>query len=338
MFRIAFAIGAAAVGSWLLSWAVLRRARAKAWLDVPNERSSHTSPTPRGGGLAILAALAASVVAATMMHLVESRVAIGIGGGAILVGLVGFVDDLRGLRPFTRAAIHIVAAALAIAWTGGPPLLLLGQSLPAVIVAWFIAILVIVWCVNLYNFMDGIDGLAASEAVIVGAAAGLIFFSVGAISPGVLALLTAASSLGFVVWNWQPAKIFMGDVGSGTLGFVFGALAVTSQRSASTPMMVVLLLLAVFIADATITLLRRMLRGERWYEAHRSHAYQRLVQHGWSHATVTLCVIGVNLGLALLAWWGTRSGAIILASILGYGSITALYLAVERIQPFGNQR
>jgi Fuc2NAc and GlcNAc transferase len=165
----------------------------------------------------------------------------------------------------------------------------------------------LVWLTNLFNFMDGIDGLAGMEAVCVSVFGGILLFHGGLASYSQLFWLLAAASLGFLLWNWPPAKIFMGDVGSGFLGFTLGTLALFSSSSNSGLIWPWLILLAAFIVDATVTLLRRMFSRARWYEAHRSHAYQHAAQAWASHTKVTLAVAVINIGwLFPLAWAASR--------------------------------
>jgi Fuc2NAc and GlcNAc transferase len=196
-----------------------------------------------------------------------------------------------------------------------------------------VAVLAVVWGINLYNFMDGIDGLAAGEAVSVGlAAAGLL----AARNPplAAVAVTVAGAAAGFLPWNWHRARIFMGDVGSGFMGFILATLALVSESSGAMPALVWLLLVGVFFADATITLVRRMLRRERWYAPHRVHAYQRAVQGGWSHARVTSFVLVLNGGLALLAWLCVRQPELVPRMLLVTGAgLGSVYLAVERWRP-----
>lgn len=149
-----------------------------------------------------------------------------------------------------------------------------------------------------------------------------------------VSLLIAAASAGFLIWNWAPAQIFMGDVGSGLLGFLFGVLAITSENTGSLSLTVWVLLLAVFIVDATLTLLRRVAHGERWYAAHKSHAYQRLVLSGLSHQWVSGSVIGINLALSGLAVIAVKYSALApLLLVLGCAVLTSIYIAVERRNP-----
>lgn len=323
---------AAAVLSALLTGAVRRYALRRSILDVPNHRSSHTVPTPRGGGLAITVVLLGGTLAATFAGLVARPLgwAIVVGGGA--VAAIGWIDDRRGVRASVRFVVHFAAAAWALYWAGGMPVLTFGtHALPLGPLGAALGALAIVWLTNLYNFMDGIDGIAGSEAVLVGGVGGALAWAAGDGSTAIVALVTCGAAAGFLVWNWPPARIFMGDVGSGLLGFVFGALALFSERGGGVPAMVWLVLLGAFVGDATITLVRRVARGERWYEAHHSHAYQRVVQSGWPHRRATLATIGLNVvlaGLGALAWhWPDSMGYAVAAAA---GCVGAAYLVVER--------
>jgi len=231
--------------------------------------------------------------------------------------------------------VHFLAAAWALYWLGGLPSLRVGAGAvelgPAGTV---LAALGLVWFVNMYNFMDGIDGIAGSEAVTAGLAGGALLLALGSPGLATLSLLLAAASAGFLAWNWQPARIFMGDVGSGFLGFCFAALALASERAGALPLLGWVLLLGVFLFDATATLGRRVVRGEKWYDAHRSHAYQRAVQGGWRAAAVTGAVIAINLVLGALAWAAAAEPRRLLPALLGGAALVgAVYLLVERTRP-----
>jgi Fuc2NAc and GlcNAc transferase len=238
-------------------------------------------------------------------------------GGGSLVAAVGWLDDHRSVAAHWRVLAHTVAALWALWWLGGMPELDLGPvQLTLGVWGALLGLVAMVWLTNLYNFMDGIDGLAGTQAVVTGTMAALL---VASRDPGLAAgcLALAAAALGFLWWNRPPARIFMGDVGSGMLGFCFAVLAVAGERHGSLPALIWTLLLALFVWDATFTLARRVMRGERWYQAHRSHAYQRLVQKGWSHARVTLAVLLVNLlFLAPLAWWASGHSRWLPAAVL----------------------
>ncbi|HYD54892.1 MAG TPA: hypothetical protein VEA99_19815, partial [Gemmatimonadaceae bacterium] len=260
-------------------------------------------------------------------------------GGGVTIALVGWLDDRRGLSSLLRLLVHLVAAAWAAWWIGVPRWLPWSGSAAAdsgALAEGLLAALAIAWCTNLYNFMDGIDGIAAAEGVLVAATGALLTAAAGATGAAIVAGLIAAGCAGFLVWNWAPARIFMGDVSSGLLGFLFGAVALLSERSGGPGVLVWALLFGTFVFDATVTLVRRAAHGERWYAAHRSHAYQRLVQSGWGHARVVLAYVAVGLVLAALAALHLR-GRLSLAA--AYGAALALlavaYLLVERRRPMG---
>jgi Fuc2NAc and GlcNAc transferase len=312
-----------AVLSWLLTGAVRRYALRAGLLDVPNERSLHRTPTPRGGGIAVAVVTIGGLCAAALMSAIPLEVAWALGAGGAAVAAVGWLDDRRGVPARVRALVHAGAACWAAWW-------IWGGITPAAVAG----VICIIWAINLYNFMDGIDGLAGAEAGSVGLIAGVLLWLGGREDLALVSLIVSAAATGFLGWNWPPARIFMGDVGSGFLGFTFGSLSLFIGRSGALPLALCLLLAGVFALDATVTLVRRMARGERWTQAHRSHAYQRLVQDGRSHAQVTAGVLLVNLGLGALAWLA-QSGRIGVTAAVVAGTVvlTVLYLAVERRRP-----
>jgi UDP-N-acetylmuramyl pentapeptide phosphotransferase/UDP-N-acetylglucosamine-1-phosphate transferase len=289
-------------------------------LDRPNERSSHRVPTPRGGGIAVIGSILLAWAVFARTESVPSGI-FGIVLGAVLLGAVSWFDDLRGLSPVVRLLAQAAAVAIGILVLPGPRDLL---YLAAIGLLW-------IWWINLFNFMDGIDGLAGSEAAAIGAGL-LLFGSVGAGADPALQAFVAAvtgSAIGFLVWNWSPARVFLGDVGSVPLGYVLGFLllgwAVRGYWK------IALILPLYFLADATITLARRLLRGERVWQAHREHFYQRAVRGGLSHAAVVERVIAadfvlIGCGLASENGWGSVTLAVsaatvaILLSVLARGS------------------
>lgn len=288
------------VASLVLTGLVRSYALRRALLDVPNERSSHTVPTPRGGGLAMVVIFLATVVVLGAWGVLGGAVAAALAGGGAAVAAIGWLDDHRPVPAAWRALVHAAAAGWALYWLGGMPAMRLGGAVAA-LGGWgtMLALLGIVWLTNLYNFMDGIDGLAGVEAVTVGGGAALLLGSAGQWGLALAAAVVAAAALGFLVWNWPPARIFMGDVGSGLLGYTFGVMAVAGERGGALPVFVWVILLAVFVGDATYTLFKRIVDGERWYTAHRSHAYQRAVQVGMPHRRVTLTVLLLNVTVLL---------------------------------------
>jgi glycosyltransferase WbpL len=293
---------AAAAGTRLL-----RQYGERRLLDLPNERSSHTRPVPRGGGVAIVVAFAAGVTALWLAGMMPWRLwtaLVLLGGG---VSAIGFWDDHQPLRMPLRLACHVAAACGAV-WLLGPVTnLTLGTQSVAVPVwlAWLLSVAGITWLLNLYNFMDGIDGIAAGETCAVALGATVLFSASGVPAPGLLLLCGAA--LGFLIFNWSPARIFMGDAGSGFLGFVFGVFLLASSPSVAAGVWVWLILLAAFWVDATVTLLRRLARGKRWYVAHRTHAYQHAARRIGAHGPVAAVYVALTLlVLVPLAWLAIR--------------------------------
>lgn len=327
-------IAAAALLSWLLASRVRLYALDKL-VDIPNERSSHSSPTPRGGGLAILITVLGGIVLAGTMRWITLDLALALAGGGAMITAVGWIDDHRDVPARIRFAVQVAAAGWAIYWLHGIPTLSIGvASVHLGFLGTILGILGIVWAINLYNFIDGIDGLAAGEAISTGTIGGLILLAMGHTGLAMISLLIAAASAGFLPLNWAPAKLFMGDVGSGTLGYLFAVLSIASENAGAVPVLIWVLLLGAFVFDATVTLCRRVANGEHWYQAHHSHAYQRMVQAGRSHAQVSSMILGINLVLAVLAIVAWRRPSFFLIAI-GAGTIllAALYLSVERIRP-----
>jgi Fuc2NAc and GlcNAc transferase len=280
-----------------LTAAVRRLALRHGLLDLPNQRSSHSVPTPRGGGIAIVIASGIALTLLATEGATAPGVTAAILGGGLAVAMVGFIDDRRRLSASVRLVVHAAAAVWALLVLGGVPAVQLGDKLVGFGWAgWVIGTLGIVWVLNLYNFMDGIDGIAATEAVFVVAAGALLsLHSDTGLLTSRAAIVFGAACLGFLGWNWAPAKIFMGDVGSGYLGYVIAVLALASAHDNSTALLSWLILGGVFFCDATVTLIRRMLRGERLSQAHRCHAYQWLARRWHSHSSVTLAVMAINL-------------------------------------------
>lgn len=265
-------------------------ARKQGIIDLPNERSSHTRPTPRGGGIAIVIGTLVGLVALSWDTASSWSHLIAYVAGAVLVAAVSWVDDVRSLPNRLRFLAHVAAALIAISASGYWPQL----SIPALgplTIGWLGLPLSIVWIVgltNAYNFMDGIDGIAGGQALV----AGLGWTAIGWLGNHplltFLGLLLAATSAGFLGHNWPPAKIFMGDVGSAFLGYSFAVLALIGGMADGRLVAAGPLLVWPFVFDSTFTLLRRWRNGENIFAAHRSHFYQRLVITGLSHQTVTL--------------------------------------------------
>ena len=272
-------------------------------LDIPNVRSSHSMPTPRGGGVAIVICYIISLF--YLHHAVPELKIFAIIVSGLIVALIGFADDHGHINPLWRLIVHFTAAITITFTIGAVQSLDIGfATLSLGYVGYALTILALVWILNLYNFMDGIDGIAGIETISTCIVMGAILHYTGAAAWVVkLHFLLAAASTGFLLWNFPPAKIFMGDAGSGFLGIMIGALVLISANINQSFLWSWLIILAIFIIDATTTLLRRILRGERVFDAHRSHAYQFAARHFRSHKIVTLAVLVINaFWLAPLAY------------------------------------
>ncbi len=290
------------LASLVLTKAVIAPLRRRAVLDLPNNRSSHTIPTPRGGGLAVVGVLLIGLLVAGTVDILPVRNALILGGLTLFLAATSLCDDLYNLNPLIRFGSHIlaVAVALTLALVSGP--FLGGLVLPAVELV--LIGLGWVWFINLFNFMDGIDGIAATQTISIGlGSAALVGFTQGDPAVAIVGLLLAGSAFGFLPANWSPAQIFLGDVGSIPLGFLCAWLLL-SLAGAGLGVAAFILSL-VFFADATITLFKRLLRGEKIWQAHRQHFYQQAVQRGLSHRQTTQGAAVANLALIGLALWST---------------------------------
>ncbi len=288
----------------LLPWLDARRV-----LAMPTDRSSHTRPTPCGGGLGVVAVLIPALWLAADVDDGAPWRACALGCAAL--AYCSWCDDRRGVAPLTRLTIQLVAVTAALAWFDRPVLGFLPLALDHAIVAfaWL-------WFINLYNFMDGIDGLAGVETITIGV--GIVLVTALGIVPGVPAFVpavAAGAALGFLRWNWSPARVFLGDVGSVPLGYALGFLLIVVAANGG--LVVALVLPAYFLVDATTTLLRRIARGHRPWHAHREHAYQRAAAAGRGHARVTSDVARTNVGLLVVALASAWIGWLAVPAALG---------------------
>ena len=276
-------------------------ARKKAILDIPNERSSHTLPTPRGGGVVFVALFLAVVLLCPFFFPREASLWLALSGGGLAVAAIGWIDDRNTLPAWQRLGVHSIAVLWALYHLGGMPSLSMGfASLPLGYIGHVLAFLGGVWMINLYNFMDGIDGLAAGEAVLAASTGALLTTGTPASLP-LFAL--AASVLGFLIWNWSPAKVFMGDAGSGFLGFTFFCFALYTENTNTLPLLTWAVLVSVFAVDATLTLVMRARQRKHLSEAHRDHLYQQFIKAGYPHAAVTGTVLLVTFALSATVWF-----------------------------------
>ena len=306
----------AASGTWAARAYALRRRL----LDQPDERRSHRVATPRGGGIAIVVAFLVAI-AAMMLRQPSDIVLLGCAGfGFLMVAAIGWADDHRPLSPWSRLVVHAVAAGwLAVGFY------LSGASGDIALIALFSALVL----TNVWNFMDGIDGIAASQAILVTSA--LIVLSGGSVLAIHLGLALIASILGFLPFNFPRARIFLGDVGSGALGYalalMIGISLATAQR---TTWLLVLLPLSAFVLDAGLTLLSRALRGERWWTPHVEHAYQRWARRTGDHRPVTagyaVWTIAGGLGMAWFLGKDHRGMMMAVLAWLAMGSMIWYWL------------
>lgn len=306
--------GLTAAGTWVArGYALSRRL-----IDTPGERRSHTVATPRGGGIAIVLAVLVAALALSLRFPPQAMLLRLFAAGFALVALVGWIDDHRATSPWLRLAVHALAAAVLAVGVA------LAHGDPRLAAAAFVAAVVLT---NVWNFMDGIDGIAASQALLV--AAVLAWATGGAW--GWLGAALAAACAGFLPFNFPRARIFLGDVGSGAIGFGLAALGVMPVATAALDGILLLLPLSAFLVDAGLTLLRRILRRERWWTAHAQHAYQIWARRA-GHVRVTLAYAGWTvIGTALAMALRTEPFIVIASSVAAWYTCAALvWLWVQR--------
>jgi Fuc2NAc and GlcNAc transferase len=300
-FGLAALVAALLVG--LARWDAVRRGL----IDHPQERSSHAVPTPRGGGLGLLIAAAVALLPFPDQGIV-SREMVAAVAAIGLVAAIGWVDDHGGAPVRLRLVVHIVAGALVVPLALTAPL-----PLPAVAAGlWWV--FWTVSAINVVNFIDGIDGLIGLQALVYGLFVALVASPGGA--PQLAGLALAGASLGFLGWNWHPARIFMGDVGSGALGVVFVLLGALLVAEGEVGFVAAYAPLAGIFLDAAVTLVRRARRGERLSEAHRSHLYQRLANGGMGHPRVALVYGGLSAAAGAASLLRPHGGPVLLAVVL----------------------
>lgn len=284
-------------------------ARQRKLLDQPGQRRSHSVPTPRGGGIGLVAG---SILATSSLAMATGSayriIPLSVLGAIFIVAAVGWIDDHGGLRARTRFAAHCVAATLLLAAPAAVLGLLSSDAPEGALLLYALAGVVpgfaIVWSINLHNFMDGIDGLLACQAVFVMIVLSALFVHANQPLAAAYVGLLALATLGFVPFNFPRAQIFMGDVGSGVLGLVIAAVVAWQMVTPGIALASGLVLSSAFVTDATCTLLSRVLHRRRWYSAHREHLYQCLVRSGFSHARVVVLYMGWNLLIVLpAAYW-----------------------------------
>ncbi len=292
-------------------------------LDHPNTRSNHQLPTPRGGGIAIMLAIVLAYWWCGEDHTTELNIILGC---AVILAIINFLDDKFNISIIWRFALELIACIIVVSGIDCE-LLILKNYLP-VFLEKSIMVIALLWFTNNFNFMDGIDGIAASQSIHIALNVGLLSF-LYCLELTTISLIIASANAGFLVWNWQRAKIFMGDVASIPLGFILGCFLL---KIATHGMLVASIIIALyFIADGLITLLRRLFNKEKIWQAHSKHFYQRAVRAGASHQSVVLKIILCNCFLSIVAILSLDFP--IIASIMAATVIVALLLALKCV-PF----
>ena len=318
---------AASASSWLLTALVRQFAIRESMLDHPNDRSSHTTPTPRGGGIAIVVSCLVLAVALAALGWIEPRLLTATLGAGTVVAVLGFIDDRSSLAARWRFLGHAAAAAWVVFWMDRiPQVPVFGVLVDLHFVGPLITAFYIVWMINLVNFMDGIDGIASVEAITSALSGALLWWLAGSGSGWMLALVFASCVSGFLLWNFPPAKIFMGDAGSGFLGLMVALLSLWCGQSTPHLFWAWFILIGCFMVDGTTTLVRRVRRGEKFFEAHRAHAYQYAARRAGRHLPVTLACGAINLlwllPIAALVALGRLDGVVGVA--LAYAPLVGL--------------
>ncbi len=322
--------------SFIVSYGLVGISRRYAWaaevVDLPNERTLHKGRIARGGGLAIVLLCLVALAAAATWWEEPYEVAGSLFFVTLALGFLGWIDDHYDLPIGVRILAQFLVAGGFVAWLDPVSTVVLGEewSLRLGIMSIPLTLIWVVWMANLYNFMDGIDGLAGLQGMIGAATMSLWFYWAGSGGLVVVCLVLCSACAGFLVWNWSPARVFMGDVGSVTLGGLFAALSVVASTRYDIPITAFAILFSVFIGDATLTLARRIARREPFWQAHRSHYYQRAVRFGLSHSAVAgaaglIAVLEACLATlvvaGLMAPWSGLAAAIAILAVALFGVI-----------------
>lgn len=303
--------------SFFLTYFIKEYAIKKSLYDVPNERSSHTIPTPHGGGIAIAITWFVGILYLFFMNRIEQELFLALLPGLVLSS-VSFLDDIYELSAKLRLFVQTIVALLGLYFLGGFEVLDFGFfSISSPLFTNFFALILIIWFINLYNFLDGINGYAGAEAIFL-AFAGYILFK----DAHFIVLLV--SVLGFLYWNWNKAKIFMGDVGSTLLGYNIAIFTIYYANQESSNFWIWIVLFSLFWFDATLTLFKRALNKEVLSQAHKKHLYQRLTQQGWSHYNVTNFAIIINFFLLCMVYFISNIFLVFILSIMLLYAIMAL--------------
>ena len=264
-------------------------------IDNPNERSSHSVPTPRGGGVAVVGSYLLALAVLMYSQQLELHTGFTLMAAGFVIALLGFLDDHGHINSMLRLAIHFFVAISVVVSLGGFGEVTIFNGVQLGFIANIIAVLFLVWLLNLYNFMDGINGIASVEAITATVSMAILYLLLSISLNSEILWLLAACVCGFLLWNFPKAKIFMGDACSGFLGLTLGILALIALKENLALFCAWIICLSVFVVDATYTLIKRVLDGYKMYDAHRSHSYQILSRKWGSHTPVTLVVASINL-------------------------------------------
>ena len=298
-------VSATLILSFFITSFVRRTAIKRNQFDIPNERSSHNQPTPRGAGLAVVIAFTFGLIVLLIRGDLKPEIFVAIFLPGLLVAIVGYLDDLGKVTAARiRLLAHIVAGLIAVYILGGlPPMPIFGETLNLGLLGNLIAVIYLVWLLNLFNFMDGIDSITGIETLSSCVIISVLLINRTAGDQWQMPMLLASAVLGFLYFNWPPAKIFLGDIGSGYIGFTVGTMSLVIAKTEPLFTWAWIILLGVFIVDATVTLIRRLITRQRVYLAHRSHAYQHLATNSSQHLKVSLGIAAINIfWLAPIAW------------------------------------
>lgn len=282
--------------SLFVTYRLINIFRKKNLVDIPNQRSSHKVSTPKGGGISIVTLTLISLIVLLISNSINLEFGVGLAIGLIVIATTGFVDDIYNLSIFKRVVLYGGAVLCSILILSPDQEISFGQnSFQIGVMIYVLYAIYSFWILNLFNFMDGTDGYAAIQTLTTSLFSWILLGSLVSPNESTLLLIVFSATLGFLVWNWSPAKIFMGDVGSCSIGFIFAIYSIFTVTEGSLSLSVWLILLSPFIGDATFTLLKRVVLREKWYHAHNGHAYQKLYQTGINHRKIAIGLLVFNI-------------------------------------------